>query len=312
MSQKNHYDTLGVARDASAADIKKAYHKLVRQYHPDISTDPDADKKTSEINQAYNTLKDPAKRAEYDALLANPYAGREQAGFDGGFGGYHFDDSRFGDGQPFGSGDFRFDDIFSAFGHAHSGRTQRPSGPVKGEDQHAELAINIAAAYQGSERSFSLDMPTLTAQGEMTYTRKTLHVKIPKGIIEGQQIRLRGQGLPGFNGGENGDLYLKIRFHENPAHYIKDRKDVYQHIRVMPWTAALGGSLEVMTPAGKLHVTIPANSKSGQNLRLKGKGIPAKEPGDLYLTIQIDLPQANSDADRAAWEQLAAHYGARG
>ena len=155
-------------------------------------------------------------------------------------------------------------------------------------------------------------MPTLTAQGEMTYTRKTLHVKIPKGIIEGQQIRLRGQGLPGFNGGENGDLYLKIRFHENPAHYIKDRKDVYQHIRVMPWTAALGGSLEVMTPAGKLHVTIPANSKSGQNLRLKGKGIPAKEPGDLYLTIQIDLPQANSDADRAAWEQLAAHYGARG
>ena len=312
MSPKNHYDTLGVARDASAADIKKAYHKLVRQYHPDISTDPDADKKTSEINQAYNTLKDPAKRAEYDALLANPYAGHEQAGFDGGFGGYHYDDSRFGDGQPFGSGDFRFDDIFSAFGHAHSGRTQRPSGPVKGEDQHAELAIDIAAAYEGSERSFSLDMPTLTAQGEMTYTRKTLHVKIPKGIIEGQQIRLRGQGLPGFNGGENGDLYLKIRFHENPAHYIKDRKDVYQPIRIMPWTAALGGSLEVATPAGKLHVTIPANSKSGQNLRLKGKGIPAKEPGDLYLTIHIDLPQANSDADRAAWEQLAAHYGARG
>jgi len=155
-------------------------------------------------------------------------------------------------------------------------------------------------------------MPTLTAQGEMTYTRKTLHVKIPKGIIEGQQIRLRGQGLPGWNGGENGDLYLKIRFHENPAHYIKDRKDVYQPIRIMPWTAALGGNLEVMTPAGKLHVTIPANSKSGQNLRLKGKGIPAKEPGDLYLTIHIDLPQANSDADRAAWEQLAAHYGARG
>ena len=252
MSPKNHYDTLGVARDASAADIKKAYHRLVRQYHPDISKDPDADKKTSEINQAYNTLKDPAKRAEYDALLANPFAG--QAG-DAGFGGfdprqagsyreYHFDDSRFGDGQPFGSGDFRFDDIFSAF--------------------------------------------------------------------EGQQIRLRGQGLPGFNGGENGDLYLKIRFHENPAHYIKDRKDVYQPIRIMPWTAALGGNLEVMTPAGKLHVTIPANSKSGQNLRLKGKGIPAKEPGDLYLTIHIDLPQANSDADRAAWEQLAAHYGARG
>ena len=308
MSQKTHYDTLGVAQDASAADIKKAYHKLVRKYHPDISTDPDADKKTSEINQAYNVLKDPAKRAEYDALLANPYAGREQPGFNGGFGGYHYDDSRFGDGQPFGSGDFRFDDIFSAFGHAQQHRAARPTGPIPGEDQHAELAIDIAAAYEGSERSFSLDMPTLTAQGEMTYTRKTLHVKIPKGIIEGQQIRLRGQGLPGFNGGENGDLYLKIRFHENPAHYIKDRKDVYQHIRVMPWTAALGGSLEVMTPAGKLHVTIPANSKSGQNLRLKGKGIPAKEAGDLYLTLNIELPRADDDRARALWQQLADHY----
>ena len=160
---KTYYDILGVAQDASAADIKKAYHRLVRQYHPDISKNPNADKKTSEINQAYNTLKDPEKRAAYDAALANPFAG--QAG-DAGFGGfdprqaggyreYHFDDSRFGDGQPFGSGDFRFDDIFSAFGHAHSGRTQRPSGPVQGEDQHAELAIDLAAAYQSSKRSFS-------------------------------------------------------------------------------------------------------------------------------------------------------------
>ena len=308
MSQKNHYDTLGVAQDASAADIKKAYHKLVRQYHPDISTDPDADKKTSEINQAYNTLKDPAKRAEYDALLANPYAGREQAGFDGGFGGYHYDDSRFGDGQPFGSGDFRFDDIFSAFGHARQHRASRPTGPIRGEDQHAELAIDLAAAYEGSERSLSLDMPTLTAEGEITYARKTLHVKIPKGISEGQQIRLRGQGLPGFNGGEAGDLYLKIRFREDPQHYVKDRKDVYQRLNIAPWTAVLGGQIEVATPAGKLGVNIPAGSRNGQNLRLKGKGIPAKAPGDLYLTLSIELPRADDDRARALWQQLADHY----
>ena len=308
MSPKNHYDTLGVAQDASAADIKKAYHKLVRQYHPDISTDPDADKKTSEINQAYNTLKDPAKRAEYDALLANPYAGREQAGFDGGFGGYHYDDSRFGDGQPFGSGDFRFDDIFSAFGHARQHRASRPTGPIRGEDQHAELAIDLAAAYEGSERSLSLDMPTLTLEGEMTYARKTLHVKIPKGISEGQQIRLRGQGLPGFNGGENGDLYLKIRFREDPQHYVKDRKDVYQRLNIAPWTAVLGGQVEVATPAGKLGVNIPAGSRNGQNLRLKGKGIPAKDAGDLYLTLNIELPRADDDRARALWQQLADHY----
>ncbi|WP_314260319.1 DnaJ C-terminal domain-containing protein [Cardiobacterium hominis] len=308
MSQKNHYDTLGVAQDASAADIKKAYHKLVRQYHPDISTDPDADKKTSEINQAYNTLKDPAKRAEYDALLANPYAGREQAGFDGGFGGYHYDDSRFGDGQPFGSGDFRFDDIFSAFGHARQHRAARPTGPIRGEDQHAELAIDLAAAYEGSERSLSLDMPTLTLEGEMTYARKTLHVKIPKGISEGQQIRLRGQGLPGYNGGEAGDLYLKIRFREDPSHYVKDRKDVWQRLNIAPWTAVLGGHIEVATPAGKLGVNIPAGSRNGQNLRLKGKGIPAKEAGDLYLTLNIELPRASDDTARALWQQLADHY----
>lgn len=308
MSPKNHYDTLGVARDASAADIKKAYHKLVRQYHPDISTDPDADKKTSEINQAYNTLKDPAKRAEYDALLANPYAGREQAGFDGGFGGYHYDDSRFGDGQPFGSGDFRFDDIFSAFGHARQHRASRPTGPIRGEDQHAELAIDLAAAYEGSERSLSLDMPTLTLEGEMTYARKTLHVKIPKGISEGQQIRLRGQGLPGYNGGEAGDLYLKIRFREDPSHYVKDRKDVWQRLNIAPWTAVLGGHIEVATPAGKLGVNIPAGSRNGQNLRLKGKGIPAKEAGDLYLTLNIELPRASDDTARALWQQLADHY----
>ena len=308
MSQKNHYDTLGVAQDASAADIKKAYHKLVRQYHPDISTDPDADKKTSEINQAYNVLKDPAKRAEYDALLANPDAGGGQAGFDGGFGGYRYDDSRFGDGQPFGSGDFRFDDIFSAFGHAQQRRAQRPTGPIPGEDQHAELAIDLAAAYEGSERSLSLDMPTLTATGEMSYARKTLHVKIPKGISEGQQIRLRGQGLPGFNGGEAGDLYLKIRFREDPQHYVKDRKDVYQRLNIPPWTAVLGGQIEVATPAGKLGVNIPAGSRNGQNLRLKGKGIPAKAPGDLYLTLNIELPRADDDRTRALWQQLADHY----
>ena len=183
-----------------------------------------------------------------------------------------------------------------------------PSGPVKGEDQHAELAIDIAAAYQGSERSFSLDMPTLTAQGEMTYTRKTLHVKIPKGIAEGQQIRLAGQGLAGYNGGANGDLYLKIRFHARPDLYVKNRKDVYQTISVMPWQAVLGGKITVATASGRLQVTLPANSHNGKTIRLKGQGIPAKEAGDLYLVIHIAVPEANSEADRALWQQLADHY----
>ena len=151
-------------------------------------------------------------------------------------------------------------------------------------------------------------MPTLTPEGRMAYTRKTLNVKIPKGIGEGQQIRLAGQGLPGFNGGQPGDLYLKIRFHDSADLYVKNQKDVYQRIDVMPWQAVLGGKIEVNTIAGTLGVTLPAGSRPGQNLRLKGKGIPAKTPGDLYLNINIVLPHAESEADKAAWQQLAAHY----
>ncbi|WP_228068104.1 MULTISPECIES: DnaJ C-terminal domain-containing protein [unclassified Neisseria] len=326
-TEKTYYEILGVSKDADIAEIKKAYRKLVRRYHPDVSNDPDADQKTSEINLAYNILKDPEKRAEYDEMLANPFQARQQAGSTGrggfeGFGGFdtgaegyqhhHFDSSRFGEGRPFGSGDFRFDDIFSAFGHAQQPRGRRPGESLQGEDQYAELSIDIASAYEGSERSLSIDMPTLNAEGEMAYERKTLHVKIPKGIGEGQQIRLRGQGLPGFNGGANGDLYLKVRFRESEELYVKSGKDIYQRIDVMPWTAAVGGKIEADTPAGRLNVNIPANSRSGQNLRLKGKGIPAKEAGDLYLTVNIVLPRADSGADRAAWQKLAEHYGVKG
>ena len=329
-NKKNYYDVLGVAKNASTNDIKKAYRKLVRKYHPDISTESDADERTSEINVAYETLKDADKRAEYDAMLANPFAGQQQGtagngGFNGGFGagfdprryGYEshdFSGSHFGEGQPFGSGDFRFDDIFSAFGHAgqqgqqNARRSARPNEPIQGEDQHAELSIDITAAYHGSERSLSLDMPTLTAEGQMAYERKTLHVKIPKGIVEGQQIRLKGQGLPGFNGGGNGDLYLKIRFHQSEKLYVDNRKDVYQRIDIKPWTAAIGGKMEVETIAGKFNVNIPANSRNGQSLRLKAKGIPNKEAGDLYLLLNITLPNVESEADKAAWQHLADHY----
>lgn len=315
MTNQTYYDILGVEKTADLDAIKKAYRKLVRQYHPDVSKDPDAVEKTAKVNEAYETLKDAQKRAEYDEMLANPFGGKQQRNpFEGaysdmnGFRHYQFNQ---GDGQPFDQGDFHFEDLFSAFGRHGQTAQNRQTGPIKGEDQHAELSIDIAAAYNGAERSLNLNVPTLDSYGGIAYQNKTLNVKIPKGIAEGQQIRLSGQGLAGINGGENGDLYLKIRFHEQPEFYVKNKKDVCQTIDVFPWQAALGGKIVVSTVAGRLQINLPANSQSGKSIRLKGKGIPAKEAGDLYLQIRIVVPSVENEADRAAWEQLAAHFAAK-
>lgn len=314
MAERSYYEILGVDPKASDAEIKKAYRKLVRKYHPDVSKDPDAVSKTSEINIAYETLSDKEKRAEYDEMLANPFGhrGHNNNQNNGGFHyqQYDFDPQQFGQNEAFGSGDFHFDDLFAAFGsHAQQGfRQRRRQGPVSGEDQHAELVIDIEAAYHGAQRSLSLDMPTVNDNGQMTYERKTLNVKIPVGITEGQQIRLSGQGLPGYNNGPAGDLYLKIKFRPEKHLSVQNRKDVYQRINVAPWTAALGSKIAVDTPAGRLSVNIPANSHNNQKMRLKGKGIPAKEAGDLYLLINIVLPPANNKKDQEAWQALAQHF----
>ena len=211
------------------------------------------------------------------------------------------------------AGDFNFEDLFSAFGRGQGQQaySRRPEGPVRGEDQHAELSVDIYAAYIGAERTLTLNVPSVDEYGRSTVQAKTLNVKIPKGIAEGQQIRLAGQGLSGYGSGENGDLYLKIRFHEQPDLYVKNKKDVYQTIDVATWQAVLGGKIIVPTATGRLQVSLPENSQSGKSIRLKGKGIPAKEPGDLYLNIRISVPRAESDADRAAWQQLAGYYAAK-
>lgn len=317
MAKRNYYEILGVDKNADLDTIKKAYRKLVRKYHPDVSKEPDAVQKTAEVNEAYGTLKDTQKRTEYDEMLANPFDGTSQTRgnpFEGAYGdtnGFRHYEFHSGDDEPFGQGDFHFEDLFSAFGRRGQQSHTRQTGPMKGEDQHAELSIDIAAAYDGTERSVTLNVPTIDEYGRITQQNKTLNVKIPKGITEGQQIRLARQGLPGINGGENGDLYLKIRFHERPDLYVKNKKDVCQTIDVFPWLAALGGKIQVVTLGGRLQLNLPANSQNGKSIRLKGKGIPAKEPGDLYLNIRILVPPVEDDADRAAWEQIATHFASK-
>lgn len=316
MAEKNYYDILGVKKDASDAEIKKKYRKLVRQYHPDVSDDPDADNKIAEINNAYETLRDKDKRAEYDAMLDNPFAGAGAAGGFGGFGGqsaggqggFRWEDikDQFGEGEAYGGGGFRFDDIFSAFGGGARGQSQQGgfrSQNSQGQDQHAEITVDLASVYSGDDYSIKLNVPVRQPNGSVDYENKTLKIKIPKGITDGKQIRLAGQGAAGIGGGKNGDLFLKVKI--SHADNIRiEGADVYQTVNIAPWEAALGEKITVNTPAGSLGVTIPKNSKSGSNLRLKGKGIPAKQAGNLYLTLNIVNPDVSSEAAIKAYEQL--------
>ena len=320
MAEKNYYDILGVKKDASDAEIKKKYRKLVRQYHPDVSDDPDADNKIAEINNAYETLRDKDKRAEYDAMLDNPFAGAGAAGGFGGFGGqsaggqggFRWEDikDQFGEGEAYGGGGFRFDDIFSAFGGGARGQSQQGgfrSQNSQGQDQHAEITVDLASVYSGDDYSIKLNVPVRQANGSVDYENKTLKIKIPKGITDGKQIRLAGQGAAGIGGGKNGDLFLKVKI--SHADNIRiEGADVYQTVNIAPWEAALGEKITVNTPAGSLGVTIPKNSKSGSNLRLKGKGIPAKQAGNLYLTLNIVNPDVSSEAAIKAYEQLKAAF----
>ena len=231
-------------------------------------------------------------QADLDEIL-------RQFGGAGGFGGRQS--------QGGGAGGFRFDDIFSTFGGGADGFGGRQSQrSTKGDDQHAELSIDLKATYEGDTRKISLNLPVQTATG-LDYQTKTIEVKIPKGIAEGQQIRLAKQGNPSPYGGDNGDLYLKIKFN-HPDNIRVEGKDVFQTVDVAPWEAAMGGQITVNTPAGKVNVNVPKNSRTGTNLRLKGKGIPAKEAGDLYLSLNIVLPKIDTDADIQAFEAFKSAF----
>lgn len=323
MSEKNYYDILGVKKNASDEEIKKAYRKLVRQYHPDVNNAPDADKKMGEINNAYETLKDSQKRRQYDNMLNNPYAQT------GGFGGFNssqnmsqqdlndilrqFGGSGYTGGYGFkeqsSSSGFGFDDIFQAFSGGQS-QTQSTS-TTKGDDIYSEIVIDVQASFDGDSRKISVQLPIETVSGT-AYESKTMEVKIPKGIMEGQKIRLAKQGHPSAFGGESGDLYLIVKFKEHENYQIRG-KDVTQIVDVSPWEAVFGGTITVNTFVGKVNVTVPKNSKNGTKLRLKEKGIPANEAGDLYLKLNIVLPSLSDDEHRneeqlQAWQFLQDVY----
>lgn len=298
MQYKDYYDILGVARDAGQDEIKKAYRKLARKYHPDVSKEASAEDRFKEIGEAYEVLRDPEKRTAYDQLGRNWKQGQDfnpPPGWESSFG--------FGGGHHSGAGGFgggSFSDFFESLfgeglnrGHASYGGGFRQA---RGQDQTARISIDIEDAYEGATRTLTL--------GEGSSARR-LNVKIPKGIRAGQKIRLSGQGGAGSAGGPAGDLQLEVSFREHPL-YSVEGSDVTFELPVTPWEAALGATIDVPTPTGRLGVRVPAGSTQGKRLRLRGKGLPGKEPGDFYVKIRLTLPPADSEDAKAFYESMKA------
>jgi curved DNA-binding protein len=309
MEFKDYYEVLGVEKSATEDEIKKAFRKLARKYHPDVSKEADAAAKMSEVNEANAVLSDPEKRAAYDQLRSQPQArrGREfhaPPNWDAGF--------EFTGAGDEGGGQFSdfFEELFgrAARGHRAQSRGGGFAGGepprMRGEDHHAKIELDLLDAYQGAERTISLRAPRVDDQGHVVAEEHHLQVKIPKGVREGQHIRLAGRGSPGFGGAAAGDLLLEVVFKPD-ARWRAEGRDVYQRVALAPWEAALGGQVVVQTPTGEAEVTVPAGWKRGRKLRLKGRGIPAKEPGDLYLELEIAVPAATTDAQREAYAAFA-------
>jgi len=307
MEYKDYYKIMGLERTATQDEIKRAYRKLARKYHPDVSSERDAESRFKEVGEAYEVLKDPEKRAAYDELGSRWKAGqdfRPPPGWDAGF---EFSEAGRGRAEEFGFSDF-FDTLFGRqYGPAGGGSGNRRGVHARGQDHHAKIMVDLEDSFKGATRSIALRMPELTADGHVVTRDRTLNVRIPKGIRQGQQIRLAGQGGAGLGSAEAGDLYLEVQFQPHPR-YSVDGSDIYLDLPVAPWEAALGATVTVTTPAGNVDLKVPANSQAGKKLRLKGRGLPGKSPGDLYAVLKIVVPPAHSDQARAAYRHMQQQF----
>jgi curved DNA-binding protein len=295
VASQDYYEALGVPRDASADDIRRAYRNLARRLHPDVNKEPGAEDRFKAISEAYEVLRDPEKRARYDSLGANwragpqpPGGGSAENGFDPSSG---FRDVR----VDFGSGGFG--DIFEDLFGGRTGRAGRggfEGFSFRGGDQEAELELTLEEAAAGGRRRLSL------ADG------RELEVEIPPGVRDGQRIRLAGQGSPGAGEGESGDLFLRVRLKPHRRFRVQGR-DLYVDLAVSPWEAALGADISVPTLDGSARVKVPAGSSSGRRLRLRGQGLPGGggSAGDLYAVVMIHVPKKLTRRERELFEQLA-------
>lgn len=327
MEFKDYYATLGVERAATKDEIKRAYRKLARKYHPDVSKEPDAEARFKEVAEAHEALIDAERRAAYDDIARRHASGQPfepppgwDSGYEysgrgpGGTAGRHPRANGGGAGDAADFSDF-FESLFGRGGideaeglHRRSAAS-RQGGPFPGRDHHAKVAIDLLDAYQGAKRMMSLRMPAIDAAGQTTLRERQLEVNIPKGVREGQHLRLSGQGAAGQGGAPSGDLYLEIQILPHPLFRLEGG-DISFDLPVAPWEAALGATVTAPTPDGSVQLSVPPGSSQGRKLRLKGKGMPGKVPGDLYAVLTIALPPSDSGPDQEAWQGLARAFAA--
>ena len=305
MEFKDYYAGLGVARDAPAEAIKKAYRKSARKFHPDVSREPDAEKRMKEVNEAYAVLSDPEKRAAYDQLGRGHHAGedfRPPPGWDANmeFSGRGRSAAESAEFSQF------FSEIFGRMGREGGQRRHgaHADASYPGNDHHARVLLELEDSFTGASRQITLRAPKLDDKGRVTLAEHTLNVKIPKGIREGQVIRLTGQGEPGFGNGKHGDLLLEVQFKPH-ARLRAEGRDLHLTLPVAPWEAALGSTIPVDLPGGAINVRIPAEAQTGKQLRVRGKGLPSEPPGDLYIDLRIVTPPAATPRAKELYEALA-------
>lgn len=321
MPSTDYYSTLGVARTATAEDIKKAYRRLARQYHPDKNKDPKAEERFKVIGEAYEVLSDPEKRAAYDRFgCADGFSGGGPQGWNFEAGSAGFDPSKFSDifenlfrgkRSPFGEGvgdvfgkksragksGFHFDGFDNAEDGFHTDVEQ-------GRDLHMKLDLTVDEAFHGATRKVRVNLPVREASGRVVEKLKTLQVRVPAGVKQGQRIRMKQQGAPGPKGTENGHLYLEVNLLPH-ALYTLDGQDISMRLPVAPWEVVLGADLTIPTLNGELKLKVPPNSQNGKRFRLKGRGMPGNPAGDFYVVLEVVLPTATDEKSRALYAEMA-------
>jgi len=286
---KDYYQVMGVGRDASAEDIKRAYRRLARKYHPDVSKEPNAEERFKEIGEAYEVLRDPEKRAAYDALGARR-SGEEF--------------------RP--PPDWQFEQAGNAAAGAHSDFFEQLFGGLgarggfrgRGFDTAGQVELTVEEAYRGTERRVALEHLVADEHGRLKPTTRELTVRIPPGAVDGQHIRVAAQGQPGIGGGPAGDLLLTVRLAPHPW-FRTEGRDVYLDLPVAPWEAALGDTVRVPTLGGRVDLKLPKGAQTDRHLRLKGRGLPGSPPGDQFVVLKVVVPPPQNAEEEALYRQLA-------